>query len=461
MASFADVILHQKKDAVAKAIQMGVDVNTIDEYGFSPLIEAMIVNNIEIAKLLIDHGADVNAGDMVGGTALHWAVENSNLELCTLLLDKGANPNAYTLAGEPVLTKAILREQQPLKDLLIKRGAQTVFAQDYLYNKLLGHRFELCGHIDIVNADGFFVELNLEGFILEFSLKLITYSLIEYRNNYAAKHQQAYFEDLQKIITAYQTAAELVQYQQYLIKIEKHKARIEQLLRAPLLIIPVSCDGHTFTLIRYRDMLVKCDRRRDHQFLNGIEFYRLKQPALLNTELLHFLIYEKKDPDFVHVQLNKRLKLELLGRMCIEPQIAGNCSWANIDACFPVCFYLLRHEGPSIPTWIDEQEEALRFYRHWREWDRVRALQFFLQSFETASKARQASMASLLALLVFQRCDYRKHQERELALKIMPILRRPEFHYLIDHYLEYYCYQRQTAAGRNFKQLLSFLNEES
>ena len=89
---------------------MGEDVNQIDEYGFTPLIEAAIVDNIEISQLLLDQGADPNQQDVTGGTALQWAAENNNLRLCKLLLEHKANPNAYNFAGQPVLVMPTLRQ---------------------------------------------------------------------------------------------------------------------------------------------------------------------------------------------------------------------------------------------------------------------------------------------------------------------------------------------------------------
>ena len=50
MVTLADVILEENIPAVRQFLQHGVDVNEIDEYGFRPLIEAAIADNIEIAN---------------------------------------------------------------------------------------------------------------------------------------------------------------------------------------------------------------------------------------------------------------------------------------------------------------------------------------------------------------------------------------------------------------------------
>lgn len=69
---------------------MGVPVSSV---GFTPLHEAAVRGEPEIAKLLLEHGADVNA---LGGqhqiTPLHAAAAGGHLETVKLLLEAGANP---------------------------------------------------------------------------------------------------------------------------------------------------------------------------------------------------------------------------------------------------------------------------------------------------------------------------------------------------------------------------------
>src|SRR3990167_1845019 len=102
MPSLADAILQEDIESVQQLIHYGEEINQIDEYGFTPLIEAAIVNNIELSKLLLNYHADPNQQDAVGGTALHWAAENNNIELCKLLLNHHANPNSYNFSAQSV-----------------------------------------------------------------------------------------------------------------------------------------------------------------------------------------------------------------------------------------------------------------------------------------------------------------------------------------------------------------------
>jgi len=453
MLTLAKQIIYGSKEDLTQSLYRVDNVNVIDEYGFTPLIETTIVDDIEKAKLILECGADPNMQDLTGGTALHWAVENSNLDLCRLLLNHGANANVYTHASEAPLVKALLRNNEPLKDLLTEHSGNLTFAQDFIFTKLLGHRYELKGYVDIVDPNNEFTEVNFEGFFLEFSVGLILNSLQEFKYNYGAKKLKPYFEKLEVIIEALWVAAELVKYQQYQIKLEKFQTRINQLLDFPLLILPIAFDGHAITLIKFKGYLIKCDRRKDDLQINGITIYKIRKLSKFNKDLMKFLLYEKKPEKFIEKDLPKLLELKHIARLMIEPQSTGNCSWSNVEACLPACFLLL--DVQKIPEGIiDYDVKAIKVFRHWREWDRNRAMHFFKQEFPTASPARKACIAAVLAAIFFQRLSYRKEKDLKIAREILPILKTPDYDYILENYFELYYNQKQTRAGENLTRLI-------
>jgi hypothetical protein len=452
MYSIANQIIYGTVKDLEKALQHITNINHIDEYGFTPLIEAGIVNDIEKAKLILKHRPDVNMKDLLGGTALHWAVENKNIDLCKLLLDHNADPNIYTNASEAPLVKALLRHQEALKDLLCRYGASLTFAYDFIFTKLLGHRYALRGYVDILDVNGEFTEINFEGFFLEFSLGLICHSLEAYKKNYAAKKLKSYFASLQQIIDALNVASELMKYLQYRIDTRRVQSHIYTLLENPLLILPLGFEGHAITLIKYNDILIKCDRRTDHDFLNGILIFKIGNTSKFNKELMRFLLYEKKTKHFVEHELPQLLELKQFSRILIEPQMAGNCSWANVEACLPACLLLL--SGEQFKQTIDYQAKPIKLFHHWRNWDRMRALHFFMQEFHHASPARRASIAAVLGAVFFQRLRYHHSEELKIARKILSILRTPDYHYILKGYIDVYCHLHPTKAGEHLKKLI-------
>lgn len=139
-------------DDVAEAlIGAGIETNSRDIAGETPLCTAVRCNSYRTAKVLLSHGADIEAesyktkGSM---TPLHIAMcSRENSELVELLLDKGSNLNARTRHDRTPLQLIITHPQAPEVNtwddidyfkLLVKRGAD-VKAVDSDGNTLLHH----------------------------------------------------------------------------------------------------------------------------------------------------------------------------------------------------------------------------------------------------------------------------------------------------------------------------------
>lgn len=455
MLSLADAILQEDIDSVRQHLRYGDDVNQIDEYGFRPLIEAAIVDNLAISKLLLEQGADPNSQDVTGGTALQWAVENNNIKLCQLLLKNRANPNAYNLAGQPLLAMPILRNQPKLKQLLIQAGADQIFAQDYINTKLLGHMFELIGTATIISPDNQFVDVDFEGFFLEVTLGLISDSLSQFQNHFAARQLRRFLGLANFIVEVIQRASQLIKYQQYRVDIRKFTSTIDSLISQEPLLIPVGYEGHAITFIKYEDIWVKCDRREDSRLYDNIMFYRVQNTHELTKDFIRNLIYEKQSSQFVNDELPEILGLVPVTELKIESQISGNCSWANVEAVIPAVFFLILMQ-------LNKNEQAiayfktlaLNFFHRWREWNKDRALDFCIQSYKAGDSIRKASKAEILAAILFQRCDSRYPPDRERIEKILAVLLKSPYEYILENYKRIYYYESNTEEGRRFAEML-------
>jgi hypothetical protein len=78
--------------------------------GFTPFLFAVENNQIEAAKVLLEHGADVEDKSTDGSSALNMAVINAHYDLASMLLDKGANPNVPDPNGSPLHSVIWLRK---------------------------------------------------------------------------------------------------------------------------------------------------------------------------------------------------------------------------------------------------------------------------------------------------------------------------------------------------------------
>lgn len=460
--SLSAAIIYHSPVEVHQLLEAGVSPNGIDEYGFTPLIQTAIVNDIRKTSLLLEYGADVQAQDLTGGTALHWAVNNNNMRIAKLLLDRGADVNAYTEWGESVAVKAILRHQSAMRELLNQYGANFNFANDFINAKLLGHRFELRGYADILNHKGYFVEMDLEGFFLEFTLDTIYQSLFDFKKNFISKHLSEYLPVVEQLLQVFRISRQLIKYEHYQIDAEKHQHQINTLLKYPILLLPVSYEGHAISLIKFKQFLGKCDRSLNETFQENVMFYHIQNNRLFDFAFMRHLMYKRQTREFIDEEMLELFNIKPWFELPIGQQITGNCSWANIESSIPVILFFAQM---LLKPKANQQEQeifkkfALFFYQQWREWDKDRALHFVIKEQNQANPARKASIISLLAALLFQRCTANIPHEYERASKIIPILKTPGYEYILKSYIEIYCHHFPTAAGKNLQQLLRLISE--
>lgn len=460
MTTLAKQIIFGSLNDVANFLKRkDVVLDEVDEYGYTPLIQTAIVNSLPKAKLIFEAGASIDFTDLTGRTALQWTVENNNVELAKYFLENRANPNHYTRAGQPLLAMPVLRNQNPIKKLLYSYGADLNFAQDFINAKLLGHRFELEGRVDILDNTGKFIEIEFEGFYLEFSLAIVSDSLRDFKNNFGGKHLRNYFPYVQTIIKALQVGNELIKYQHYLVEIKEHEEKIDQLLNMQPLLIPIAYYGHAISLIRFEDWLIRCDRGEFGKDNGTVIIYKMGRPEILNKALIKNLLYKRQSRDFIDIGLVEMLQLKQIGQLPLSLQISGNCSWANIEAVVPTILFLLllqKQKSSNVINVEDCKEQAMYFYKEWLEWDKSRALYFCINSFYQSTAARKATKAAILAAIIFQHCAYLKAEDRKKAEKILPILTIPEYSYILKSYFQVFS---PLKDNEEIKNLAEFLDE--
>lgn len=86
-----------------------ININEVNNYGWTALSHAARNGNVETAKLLIDNGAIVDTLDDTGWTPLMRAAQKGKTEMVKFLVAKGANVNAVAEDGWNALMWATLR----------------------------------------------------------------------------------------------------------------------------------------------------------------------------------------------------------------------------------------------------------------------------------------------------------------------------------------------------------------
>lgn len=99
--SLVSVSLTPKPEIISKLINSGVDVNTRDCYGNTPLHYAARLKNLELMEILLNAGAEIDPVNKDGLTPLRLMLltKPANLKAIELLLSRGANMDQSVEGG--------------------------------------------------------------------------------------------------------------------------------------------------------------------------------------------------------------------------------------------------------------------------------------------------------------------------------------------------------------------------
>lgn len=105
----------------------GIDLNdSVDNFGYNLLFTAIDNNQPECCKVILSHGIDINTRNSAGETPLHIAALQGEIEGCRLLLNYGADINATDEDDSTPLHNAVFSGRLYRHDtiaLLINNGA--------------------------------------------------------------------------------------------------------------------------------------------------------------------------------------------------------------------------------------------------------------------------------------------------------------------------------------------------
>ena len=445
-----DIIQGKMPDFVAYQ-HAGESFDDIDEFGFTPLIESVIARNKDIARALIQQHVDLNKKDTAGRTALQWAVDNDDYEIAKLLIEHGADVNVFTPQGFSSLVYPLLRQGSKLKHLLLQHGANLNFAQDFISAKLIGHRFSLKGTADIVVNQKEMIEVDYEGFVLEFTTSVVQNSLSRFLNSYASRRWRDDFYLLKKIIRGFELAEKILLWQRQVTPTKRFHDELNQIAEEEFLILPAASSGHAIGFIVYQDWLAKIDRGENSQKEGSVNIYHIGKRDKIDAYFLDDFLFKKQPRNFFHQKIARILDLEKISNYPLGSQIVGNCSWANLEACVGVGHLML-----SIYPHIDiEPRMSGYLYQSWLNWDKDRAIEELAEAFKSADKYRKASIASMLCAVLFQNLDAYLMRDTHRAEKILKCVVQPDYLYILQSYLDIYCpVSQKTIHGENLLRLL-------
>ena len=115
------------KAAMVLAKHPKTNLNAQNRLGETPLMLAAINNQLELAKVLIDHGADVNRE---GWTPLHYAASKGHREMMRLLIENDAYLDSESSNRTTPLMMAAFSNSPLAVKLLLEEGADPTLLND-------------------------------------------------------------------------------------------------------------------------------------------------------------------------------------------------------------------------------------------------------------------------------------------------------------------------------------------
>ena len=118
-------LLHNDIGEAKRLIAHGDDPNDSGFIGLPPLVLAILRQDLDLVRAMVEKGADLDARDRSGSTALMWAAfnETGDARIVEALLEWGADPAATNHAGETALAWALRRGDTPVVAALRSAGA--------------------------------------------------------------------------------------------------------------------------------------------------------------------------------------------------------------------------------------------------------------------------------------------------------------------------------------------------
>ena len=158
----ADISLGSQQNALeiaklmnseTKLIEVFIDAKGVDAIvrdGWTALMHAARDGHTEVVKLLIDNGADLNHKSNHGDTALMYAARDGHTDVVKFLIDNGVDLNHKNNVGGTALICAAREGRTEVVKLLIDNGAN-MNIKDSRFGRTALFMAEGRGHTEIIN----------------------------------------------------------------------------------------------------------------------------------------------------------------------------------------------------------------------------------------------------------------------------------------------------------------------
>jgi len=133
----SDAVVGNDPDRVRWLLDHGADPNVVASLDYNALQWAVREGHVKIAEILLDHGAHVDEPDKDGWSPLMFAVYRNNPDMIRLLIAKGAKKNAYGGGGWNPLSVAITYGDLDAVKQLVEAGVDVNVSNEAGYTPVM------------------------------------------------------------------------------------------------------------------------------------------------------------------------------------------------------------------------------------------------------------------------------------------------------------------------------------
>jgi ankyrin repeat protein len=126
-----DAIRNEHSEIVRLLVQKGALINTRNNYGTTPLSLASGLGNMFIVQFLVKDGALIDSKDPNDRNPLTVACMNGHIHIAEYLIGNGASLNSKNKDGYTPLLQACLNGRHSIIELLLKSGADVNICDDF------------------------------------------------------------------------------------------------------------------------------------------------------------------------------------------------------------------------------------------------------------------------------------------------------------------------------------------
>ena len=112
-------------------LSAGADANVHNQQGYTALLYAVSAGHVDTVRMLLQRGADPHLSDYWGKNALHYAAENGHAVIIRILLEADCNPNSLNRSSVTSLHMAAVRQNPIVVQALVSGGADPLLLDDY------------------------------------------------------------------------------------------------------------------------------------------------------------------------------------------------------------------------------------------------------------------------------------------------------------------------------------------